>query len=134
MIDHLFRLLDEMDSFKKVALFALTGLTCLSLWLGYRLIQSDAIYDLWKNDPQIIEVRYPCYTQQIRDDLFIIAIDFPIPYGVQTDVLKNTTAYRLKSNPDITQFYKLCRSLQDMILDPEAERWLEPLRENQERN
>lgn len=127
MIDNLFRLLGEMDSFKRIALFSLTGLTCLCLLLGYRLIQSDLIFTVWENEPAILDVRYPCYTQQIRDDLYILAIDFPVPDDVIDLVQKNTTAYRLPKNPDVKTFYKLCRSLQDMILDPEAEEWLIPL-------
>lgn len=124
-----FRLLGEINTFKKVALFLLTGLTCLCLLFGYRLIQNDSIYDLWKQDPKIIKVSYPCYTQQLRDDLFIIAIDFPVPDDVSEVVSQNTTAYRLRSNPDMKSFYKLCRSLQDTILDEEAEQWLTPLKQ-----
>lgn len=118
-----------MDSFKRVAILLLTGLTMLVLLLGYRIVSDKAVIDSWIHPPRILSISNPCYLVQVRSDSFLISIDFPPPNyinkPVESKVHHSMASYFTTEKPDQTELRDLCTSLQMRILDVDSKQWLQ---------
>lgn len=127
MIARVFKLVKEIDTFREILLLGLTGATCLSLYLGYRVIQSDEIIDNFVANPTIIEYNHPCYLRFVRKDFYSVGIDFSVPKELQASVRRHSQAFVLDHKPDGEEFEQLCTALQVSILDQTIESWLLPI-------
>lgn len=127
MISNVVRLFKEIDTFREVLIFGLTGATALSLYLGYRLVQSDELIKQFTATPTIIEYHHPCYIRFVRQDFYTIGIDFPVEEELRSTVKRHTQAYIIDHNPTPVEFGELCQDLQNSILDNNDENWLRPL-------
>lgn len=124
MFSAFFDLIKSVDNFRKILLLFLTGLTCLTLFLGYRVVLNDSLIASFVDDPRIISVEYPCYLEQLNYHLFSLTIRFPVPEEVVKDVQQNIRSFRLKDLPPNEEISRLCFGLQTSILSDDNEEWL----------
>lgn len=126
MIDSIFKLINEMDSFKKVALFLLTGLTALLIWLGYNSVQNYSLYSSWDSTPHVLKNTFPCNLIQLRKDYYLVSISFPLPNNVPDRVIQFTSSFWVNTIPSNDEFKSLCTGLIEAVNSNEAETLLEP--------
>lgn len=124
----LLNLLDRIDSFKKIAILLLTGLTMLVLFLGYRLVSSQSVIEAWTYPPKILAISNPCYLVQVRSNIYLVGIDFSSPDyikdPIEDSVKSSLAAYVTHQKPDQKGLQNLCKSLQLRILDMDSKNWL----------
>lgn len=123
----LLRIIEEFDTFKKVALATITGAVGLALFFGYRLVLSEEFVSQWIDSPRVLYVAHPCYLQHIRPKLFAVTVGFPVPSTVNNlrpIVTQNVAAFVVAEVPTPEQFRQLCEALRNDILDPSNEIWL----------
>lgn len=131
MLDSLFRLIDQMDSFKRVALLFLTGLTCLTIWLGYKVIEHLDVYYQWASVPRIIKSELPCNLVQIRDKVYLVSIRFPNPRREITQITAFTSSLWVSADDsEQVPFSDYCRELVTAVNSNTAETLLKPYTEN----
>lgn len=127
MIDSIFRLINEMDSFKRVALLFLTGLTALSIWLGYKVVEHLDVYYQWISVPRILKTELPCNLVQIRSDVFLVSIRFPNPNRDISNVQAFTSSFWVYANDSESfPFTDYCQNLIKAVNSDTAERLLKP--------
>lgn len=127
MFDHIFRLLDEMDSFKKVALFLLTGMSALLIYFGYRSIETYDVWVQWNSVPKILYTELPCSLVQIRSDVYLVSIPFPRPVST---IDHFTSSFWVPKSLSPDDFTGMCKSLIKAINSNEAEKVLAPYLDN----
>lgn len=128
MFQQFFELIDRMDSFKRVALLLLTGLSCLCLYFGYLAVQNLTAYQSWKAVPHVVYSELPCNLVQIREDYYLISISFPteaVPIDDQ-DLAAFTSSLWVRQKPKISEFKTYCRGLIAGINSNTAETILAP--------
>lgn len=129
MIESALRVLHEMDSFKKVALMLLTGLTALVIFLGYKFVDNFGVYQSWSSVPHVIKTELPCNLVQIRADHYLVSISFPRPKIFTQRITTFTSSFWVQNKPQDDDFKDLCNGLVDAIYSNQAEKILEPYRE-----
>lgn len=130
MIESIFKLIDEMDSFKKISLFLLTGLTALLIWFGYNFIQNYTLYTSWDSTPHVVKNTFPCNLVQIRKDYYLVSISFPLPDDLPDRVIQFTSSFWVNSVPSNADFKGLCQGLIEAVNSDEAETLLSPFLRN----
>lgn len=128
MFQQLIELFDKLDSFKRVALLLLSGMTGLCLYFGYLAIQNVTAYQSWKAVPHVVYSELPCNLVQIREDYFLISISLPteaIPIKDQ-ELTAFTSSLWVRQKPTVPEFRRFCRGLIAGINSNTAESILAP--------
>lgn len=115
------KLLNVVNSTRKLLFLACLSLLLFCGFLGYQLVRSQEVISEIIS-PRIERVGGFCYQQRVRLDSRIVAIQFPIPdYLIKQGVTQNLSALVIKETPSPEKFNALCKGLVDEILDPGVE-------------
>lgn len=123
MIENFLRILEEMDSFKKVAILFLTGIACVFIYFSFRYSEAMVIRSNWESIPHVIASSQPCNLVQLREKIYLVSIALPKPKNV-SGVSSFTSSFWITSQPEDLQ--GMCDQLVLSIFSNKAESILKP--------